>query len=128
VSRNHGRICIKNVNVVETWSTYHRVDECSEGVPSITLSDVINGYGIHRGAVLKMDCEGCEYEALLHASPEDLKRFEEIIIEYHNGYKELKRFLESLGFDVEIKPIRGSLQPIEKQGYIVAKRSQNDLA
>ena len=57
MSRNHGRICIKNVNVVETWSTYHRVDECSEGVPSITLSDVINSYGIHRGAVLKMDCE-----------------------------------------------------------------------
>jgi FkbM family methyltransferase len=116
VSRNHGRICIKNVNIVETWSTYHRVDECGNGVPSITLSDVINSYGILRGAVLKMNCEGCEYEALLHASPEDLRRFEEIIIEYHNGYKELKKFLESLGFDVKIKPIKGFHNPLRSKG------------
>jgi hypothetical protein len=35
----------------------------------------------------------------------------------------LKKFLEDLDFDVKIKPIRSSPQPIEKQGYIVAKRS-----
>jgi hypothetical protein len=44
-------------------------------------------------------------------------------IEYHNGYKELKKLLEDLGFHVKIKSIRSSPQPIEKQGYVVAKRS-----
>jgi len=33
-------------------------------VPSTTLSRIIEVYGISRIAVLKMDCEGCEYEVL----------------------------------------------------------------
>jgi hypothetical protein len=74
-----------------------------------------------------MECEGCEHEALLHTSPEDLRRFEEIIIEYHEGYKELKKFLESSGFSVMIKPIKGFSQPTENQGCIVAKRITNKM-
>jgi FkbM family methyltransferase len=87
-----------------------------------TLRSLIREFGIERNSVLKVDCEGCEYETILRANPEDLKAFDEIIIEYHNGYAELKKFLEDLSFNVRIKPIKSSPQPIEKQGYIVAKR------
>jgi FkbM family methyltransferase len=87
-----------------------------------TLDSLIRELEIERGSVLKVDCEGCEYKAVLSAKPEDLVIFEQIVIEYHNGYAELKRFLESAGFTTTIKPIRSVHQPIEKQGYIIAKR------
>jgi FkbM family methyltransferase len=86
-----------------------------------TLNSLIKEFGIERGSILKVDCEGCEYETILNARLEDLKVFDQIIIEYHNGYVELKRILEDAGFETIIKPIRSVRQPVEKQGYIVAK-------
>jgi FkbM family methyltransferase len=85
-----------------------------------TLGPLIRELGIERGSVLKVDCEGCEYEAVLSAKPEDLAVFEQIVIEYHNGYAELKRFLEDAGFTTMIKPMRSMHKPIEKQGYLIA--------
>jgi hypothetical protein len=69
-----------------------------------------------------MDCEGCEYETILNMQPSDLAKFDQIIIEYHNGYIELRKILELAGFETTLKPIRSIKVPIEKQGYIVAKR------
>lgn len=50
--------------------------------------------------ILKIDCEGCEYDFLLNASFTDLSKFSHIQIEYHFGYKNLKSKLEQCGFDV----------------------------
>jgi FkbM family methyltransferase len=87
-----------------------------------TLGSLIREFGIEKGSVLKVDCEGCEYETMLSAKPEDLEVFEQIVIEYHNGYAELRRFLENVGFITTIKPIRSAHRPIERQGYVIAKR------
>ena len=65
-----------------------------------TLSELIKKFGIIDNAVLKIDCEGCEYGVLLDAQDSDLKRFKQIQIEYHYGYLNLKRKLEDIGFEV----------------------------
>jgi FkbM family methyltransferase len=96
-------------------------DECDVKVRMYTLNSLIKEFGVEGGSILKVDCEGCEYETILNASPEDLTVFDQIIIEYHNGYVELKRILENAGFETIIKPIRSIRQPMEKQGYIIAK-------
>jgi hypothetical protein len=75
---------------------------------------------IEDGSVLKMGCEGCEYESVLNADPGDLAVFSQIVIEYHNGYREIKRHLEAAGFSTEIKPIRNVTIPIERQECVVA--------
>jgi len=87
-----------------------------------TLNSLIREHKIENGSILKMDCEGCEYETILNANPEDLKIFEQLIVEYHDGYMELRKVLEDAGFEIMIKQMKSIPQPREKQGYIVARR------
>lgn len=70
-------------------------------VPLMTLESILKENKIN-SALLKMDCEGCEYEAILSSSTDTLQKFSHIQIEYHYGYKNLKSKLESCGFKVSI--------------------------
>jgi FkbM family methyltransferase len=75
-------------------------------VKLFSLTDLITKYDIHRKAILKMDCQGCEYEVILSSSIDSLKRFSHILIEYHHGYKNIKDKLLSCGFKLSISKPR----------------------
>jgi len=80
------------------------VDEIQDvKVPLLRLKDLIKQY-LSEFLVLKMDCEGCEYESILDADCETLRNFSHIQIEYHFGYKNLKEKLENCGFKVNVTP------------------------
>ena len=70
--------------------------ECglSNNLDVITLK-----YNIPSGSVLKVDCEGCEYD--FFSSSRLISRYQTIIIEYHNGVQHLADLLK--GFNVTIK-------------------------
>lgn len=89
----------------------------------MTLEDILNRHDIPlRGAVLKMDCEGCEYESLLSTPDNTLQRFSHILIEYHYGYKNIKQKLEKSGFNVSVtKPKISKGQHFMRFGYIFAQ-------
>ena len=58
--------------------------ECPSGkvtVGTITLGDIIDRFGLH-GGVLKMDCEGCEYDVILN-DYEHVRLFDVVYFEYH---------------------------------------------
>ncbi|MCC6003941.1 MAG: FkbM family methyltransferase [Thermofilum sp.] len=58
--------------------------ECPSGkvtVGTITLGDIIDRFSL-RGGVLKMDCEGCEYDVILN-DYEHVRLFDEVYFEYH---------------------------------------------
>ncbi len=73
-------------------------------VPTLTLEDILKQNNLQNGElnILKMDCEGCEYDSILSASRDVLRSFSYIQIEYHYGYKDLKYKLEENGFIVSI--------------------------
>jgi hypothetical protein len=48
-------------------------------VPTVTLEDVV-GCGCD---LLKLDCEGAEFEALLHADDDTLRRAQRLFVEFH---------------------------------------------
>ena len=87
-----------------------RLVDFNEGeyVPVITLQDIIQKYSIPIGSVLKIDCEGCEYDIIENTPSDIISHFNHIQIEYHSGYRRLKRKLESIGYDVIITKPRAT--------------------
>lgn len=93
-----------------------------------TLSDIIKRFNINYSAILKIDCEGCEYGVLLDTKNSDLRRFKQIQIEYHYGYLNLKKKLEAAGFIVisTLPKYSANLEAENKEmfvGWIYAERN-----
>ena len=79
-------------------------------VPAVTLSELISRFGIDpNDAVLKMDCEGCEYDIILN-DYEHVKLFKELILEYHGNVvnKTVNDLLNMLSKDYRCDVIRGN--------------------
>jgi len=93
-------------------------------VKSFTLSQLVASIG--HPLVLKMDCEGCEYNFILNADDKILAMFDQIFIEYHYGGDFLVRKLKRAGFKVNKSwPIRGYNEFMGKNiyvGYVMANR------
>tara|TARA_B110000438_G_scaffold209564_1_gene201472 strand:+ start:3993 stop:4769 length:777 start_codon:yes stop_codon:yes gene_type:complete len=69
-------------------------------IPLFSLENILKQNNLD-SAILKMDCEGCEYDSILKTDNEIMRKFSTIIIEYHYGYQNLVEKLESCGFQVE---------------------------
>ena len=79
----------------------YSTDNSKQGilVPILTLNDILkNSKSDNR--ILKMDCEGCEYDTILSSSKETIQKFEQIKISYHYGYKNIVKKLRQSGFKV----------------------------
>lgn len=94
----------------------------------VSLSQLLQELHI-TDAVLKMDCEGAEYDAIISSSDQTLKTFSHIQIEYHYGPILLAARLKSAGFNVSFSKPRYSFNPYASRnphmraGYIYATRS-----
>ncbi len=69
-------------------------------VKALTLKELLEQYNIDRVDLLKMDCEGCEYDVFNGLDPSVLSKINEIILEFHDGLKFLPQVLGSNGFTV----------------------------
>ncbi len=101
---------------VEYGYTSFRLIEHKDGqkIQTMTLEDLINKFSL-QSAILKLDCEGCEYPAILTSPQKILRTFTEILIEYHSGYTDLKEKLENSGFTVLVN------NPNQSHGFLIAK-------
>lgn len=91
---------------------------------TISFKDFVEQNEISKIDLLKMDCEGAEYE-ILFGCPEDiLKLIRRITLEYHNiddarNALSIKEFLEKRGFKVSCRIATGDFLVI---GHLYAKR------
>jgi FkbM family methyltransferase len=74
-------------------------------VETTTFDDFVKEYGIKHINLLKMDCEGAEYDIFFNCSNRIFAMIDKISMEYHNigkshNFSSLKRLLESKGFEV----------------------------
>jgi len=98
----------------EGMNSLHRKD--------MTLDEVFHRFAIERCALLKLDCEGAEYDILFNAADVTLGRVERIAMEYHVGLapgspEGLRDFLDVRGFSVRYSPLAD-----EEGGYLHAVR------
>lgn len=96
-------------------------------VPSVSLHELFVRNKLKRIDVLKIDVEGAEYDILLSALPEDLRKIRAIIMEYHDflghGHNktELISLLRGSGFKVQER-MPWLKRVLLKQGNILAVR------
>jgi len=95
--------------VANTQGTLLRSEGNGSKVLAGKLSDIIDKYNID-AQVLKMDCEGCEYDIILK-DYDIIKEFDEIGFEYHayNTKIPVSKLLEKLNKDFECKFIKGGI-------------------
>jgi FkbM family methyltransferase len=82
-----------------------------EAVPALSLRSILDKHRIDRCDLLKLDCEGAEYDILYSLPHEHHRRIRRIAMEYHGGYslgtrqakaRELVTFLEHSGYAVTL--------------------------
>jgi len=92
-------------------------------VDCTTLRDIFESQHLEAIDLLKMNCEGAEYEILDSCSGDDFDRIANIRLEYHNldglrrNGKSLSRFLEVRGYKIE-----RFTRYLNKSGFIWAVR------
>jgi FkbM family methyltransferase len=95
----------------------------SLSVSSLSLADALSKLGVESCDLLKLDCEGAEYSILFNTPQPILEHIQRIVMEYHDNliqhnHKELARFLNERGFQVETFP-----NPVHSHlGYLRAIR------
>ena len=88
-------------DVFDTTSTISFSSNGQE-IPLITINELIQEHQIIDNAILKIDCEGCEYDIIKNMEKNIFQKFSEIFIEYHNGYQDLSKILQNQGFSVNV--------------------------
>lgn len=97
----------KELNLVESPLNSLVVGDTSQRrllVNCVTLSDIIAKHNLTKIDLLKVNCEGAEYEIIEHCSDNDLAKVHDIRMEYHNLSREAKdgrylaKLLENRGF------------------------------
>ena len=91
-------------------------------IKSIKLEDILQENKIKKCDLIKIDCEGAEYDIVMDMTEKDLNKIENFCIEYENlnnvkyTIKDLVEKLQSNNFIVQLKKIS------ENSGYLFAKK------
>lgn len=127
IGKSNGQIQLyseNNKNFGTANSSTVRIGHKSVSVECITLQNIIEKNNIVECDLLKLDCEGAEYEILFNTNPEKFSKIKNISIEYHNlqdnNGNDLKKFLQELGYEVILIPTKRNTSI----GYIYARRRQ----
>ena len=94
---------------------YSPSDKNWTSVPTITLDKLFDLYKLSE-AILKIDCEGCEFEVIPTLNSEISAKIPCIIMEYHADPNSIIEKLQSLGYKVSTKKSG-------KGGILLAKKS-----
>ena len=88
-------------------------------VPCITLTAIMQSNDLRSVDLLKLDCEGSEYDILYHTNPELIRRIGKMVVEVHDVDKDrnnvgaLNTYIQSLGYTTTHEPINAFCHALE---------------
>ncbi len=88
-------------------------------VPCITLTDIIQTNDLRSVDLLKLDCEGSEYDIIYHTEPELIRRIGRMVVEVHdvdndrNNIGAFNTYVQSLGYQTTHAPINSFCHALE---------------
>ncbi len=92
-------------------SIVHAIEAIGETqkVNSITLERILEKNKLDQVDLIKMDCEGAEFQILRSTSKNSFEKINHIFLEYHDwipneNHRELKIYLEKMGYQVQDFP------------------------
>ena len=91
-------------------------EQGSQGIQLVEAGRYLRDHGIEKADILKMNCEGCEYELFKDERLLDLLHPARIAMEYHRGGETIAHLLEAHGYRVDW-PVRS-----HPKGLIFARR------
>jgi FkbM family methyltransferase len=92
-------------------------------VEGVSLEEALRRTGFDRCDLLKVDCEGGEYDIFFHAPDPVLRKIVRIVMEYHDecteySHTQLADFLRDRGFLIRLRP-----NPVHRRlGFLTAVR------
>lgn len=101
ISSTIGQIKINKTNTADIGYSLKKCDDGKLIVGLTTLKQILDEFNLC-DVVLKMDCEGCEYDSILACEKEILRKFKRVALEYHNGPQNIPEKFEEAGFIVNI--------------------------
>jgi FkbM family methyltransferase len=110
-----------NQVVASVFSDFNPNNIKSIRVPCITLTDIIQKNGFNKIDLLKMDCEGSEYDIIYNTSKDLIKLIDKMVIEVHdvdtekNNVIYFSDYLRQLGFTVKHQPINNFCHALEAE-------------
>ena len=124
VYKKNSQIKLYNPGPSGLRSIHHtRNEKKSETVETITLEKIFSQNKINKCDLIKIDCEGAEYEILANTPPTVFKKIKQVVLEFHEmtpsqSHIQLINILKMNGFKV-----KGDYHKIENNiGYIYAKK------
>lgn len=108
--------------LIATWTTRYHTKSIEIECQMTTISGLIDQFDLERVALVKMDIEGAEVEALKGIRSEHWHRLEQFCIETHFGdeiFDEVQRILCDRGYDVSHR--QNPMAPADRMVYAVRK-------
>ncbi|MBL0884021.1 MAG: FkbM family methyltransferase [Chitinophagaceae bacterium] len=108
-----------NQVVASIFSGFNKSNTKAIRVESISLTEIFVKNNITSIDLLKMDCEGSEYDILYNTTPDLIQKIKRMVIEVHdiddqkNNLVSFKKYLEQLGFSVTSQPINSFCHAVE---------------
>lgn len=108
-----------NQVVASAFSGFHENNSQTITVPCITLTDIIQKNNLQSVDLLKMDCEGSEYDIIYQTAPALIRRIKKMMIEVHdldsdrNNITAFDQYVQALGYTTHYSPINSFCYALE---------------
>lgn len=109
----------ENSVIASIFSDFNSSNANKISVDTITLTDIILKNGLAEIDILKVDCEGSEYDIFYNTDPALIRRAKMILLEVHDldddkkNITAMHKFLVDIGYDVTHQPINNFCHAVE---------------